>query len=280
MLPERLQARARLALVFRGASTRWALPASAVLEVGAAPEGAAALRHGLPVEDFGKLLGEAPCTGPQKVTLVLDCAPPRALCVEAVEEVTDLAAAPFFRLPEGLGPGGLIRGALLHRGRLALELEPQALADHQPGSAPAPRSLLPPEESPARPPERSLVFEAGELGLIGMPLSLVTGVIRAESPCRVPFAAFGHRGLVHHERSILSVFDLALMAGRAQTKADLAVSLDVSGQALAVLTSRVVGMVAGFAGPSLAEPGGLRWHTPDGRTALFPEVEAWVFPRT
>ena len=280
MPTDRPQARARLALVFRGANTRWALPASAVLEVGPAPEGEAPVRHGLPIEDFGALFGQRAERSPKSVTLVLDCAPPRALRVEAVEEVADLSAAQFFQLPEGLSSAHLVRGAVLHRALLALELVPQALADFRPEGplrAKAPQ-LATPDQASARPPGRSLVLEAGELGAVGVPLSLVTGVVRALSVCPVPFAAEGHRGLMHHEGSILSLYDLALLAGHAPVQGELAVALDVSGRALAVLASRVVGVLEGFGGEPQSVPGGVRWRARDARHVLFPELERWVFP--
>ncbi|HEY3445641.1 MAG TPA: chemotaxis protein CheW [Myxococcales bacterium] len=280
MHPEKQAAQSRLALVFRGGGTRWALPAASVLEVGTAPTAPGEKRHGLPVEDFGTLLGQTPSASPLAVTLVLDCAPPRALCVEAVEEVADLASAAFFGLPAGLGPPGLVRGALLHRNRLILEAEPQALADLKPlvppaaGSALAPGALL-----AVAAPGRALVFEAGELGLLGAPLSVVTGVLRAGDPCVVPGAPWGHRGLMHHERSILSLWDPSLLAGKRPTPPDLAVVLDVSGQAVALLSSRVLGVLPGFGGEPQSAEGGIRWRLPDGRSVLFPELERWVFPR-
>lgn len=280
MHPEKQPAQARLALVFRGGGTRWALPAARVLEVGPAPVAPGEKRHGLLVEDFGALLAQVPSAGPQAVTLVLDCAPPRALCVEAVEEVADLASAAFFGLPAGLGPPGLVRGALLHRNRLVLEVEPQALADlrHLPPAVPGPPLGLGSLDA-ASAPARALVFEAGELGLLGGPLTLVTGVLRAGDPCVVPGTPWGHRGLMHHERSILSLWDPALLAGRRPTQGDFAVVLDVSGRPVAVLASRVLGMLSGFGGEPQSAEGGVRWRLTDGRTVLFPDFERWVFPR-
>ena len=114
---------------------------------------------------------------------------------------------------------------------------------------------------------------------MGVSLGLVTGVFKAAEPCLVPGSPRGHRGLMHHERSILSLWDLALLCQREPTAANLAVVLDVSGQAVAVLASSVLGVLSGFAGEPVAEPGGIRWRLPDGRGALFPELERWVFPR-
>ncbi|MGC4113890.1 MAG: chemotaxis protein CheW [Myxococcales bacterium] len=280
MHPEKQPAQARLALVFRGGGTRWALPAASVLEVGTAPAGPDEKRHGLPVEDFGALLSQKPSASPQAVTLVLDCAPPRALCVEAVEEVADLTSAAFFGLPAGLGPAGLIRGVLLHRNRLILEAEPQALADLKAlPTAARGAALAEGSVQGASPPGRALVFEAGELGLLGAPLPVVTGVLRAGEPCAVPGAPWGHRGLMHHERSILSLWDPSLLAGLQPTPPDLAVVLDVSGQAVAVLASRVLGVLSGFQGEPKGAEGGVCWRLADGRSVLFPELERWVFPR-
>lgn len=269
----------RLALAFRGARTRWALPVSSILEVGPAPEGDTARRRGLPVEDFGALLGVPTPVSATTVTLVLDCSPPRALAIEAVEEVADLAAAPFFQLPEALGPPGLVRGAVLHRERLFLELEPQALAEHPLGMlAVRPSPALPVATISPAPPGRALVYEVGELGLLASPLALVTGVLRASTSCFVPGAACGHIGLIHHERSILSLFDLALVAGRPAVAGELAVALDVAGHALGVVTNRVEGVLDGFGGEPRAEPGGVRWRDRRGRGVLFPDLEHWVFP--
>ena len=56
-------------------------------------------------------------------------------------------------------------------------------------------------------------------------------------------------------------------------------AVDISGQALALLASRVVGVVEGFGGEPTGEPGGVRWRSRDARSVLFPELERWVFPR-
>lgn len=280
MVPDKPQAQGRLAVLFRSAGTRWALPASAVLEVAPAPAAGEPRRNGLVVEDFATLFGAPPAQGEGCVTLVLDCAPPRALRIEAVEEIVDVAGAPFFRLPQGLAPRELVRGALRHRDRLVLELELQALAALRGPFAPAATAPLPAADAgPGERPGRSLVFEAGELGLLGLPLSVVTGVLRAEAPCVVPNAPPGHRGLIHHERTILSLWDLASLAGKRPTAGDLAVAADASGQAVAVLSSRVVGVLDGFGGEPRPEPGAVRWRAGDGRRVLFPDLERWIFPR-
>ncbi|MGI5864540.1 MAG: chemotaxis protein CheW [Myxococcales bacterium] len=272
----------RLALIFRGASTRWALPASSVLEVAPPPEPGqqgTATRRGLVTEDFSELLGERSERGPGAVTLVLDHAPPRALLVDAVEGVADLAPAPFFLLPAAIQApaGALIRGAVLLGSGLVLEIDPQQLAELQPRPPAQPALAGLREAEPAEPPARALVFEAGDGELVGTALSLVTGVLRVAGLCRVPRAPLGHLGLLHHERSLLPIYDLALLSGRTPTGGDLAVALDVGSSAVAVAARRVLGVVEGFADLDEGAPGGRVYAARDGRRIFFPAWEAW-FP--
>ncbi len=264
----------RLALVFRGAGTRWALPAEVVREVGPAPAEAGERRSGLPVEIFSELFGERYAPEPKSVTLVVDAGPARALVVEGVDEVADLAAAPFFGLPPTTsGPTcALLRGVVLHGGRLVLELLPDKLCQFAtPAPSPPPRAV---QGRPGDVPTKALVFEAGEGDLLGVALPFVTGVVRAGQPCRLPLSGVGHVGLIHHERSILPLYDLSLRLGRAPTRPDLAVTLDVSGAAIAAASSHVLGVVEGFGGP---EPlaGGVAYTDRVGRKVMFPDLESW-----
>jgi chemotaxis signal transduction protein len=271
----------RLALVFRGAGTLWALPASAVLEVAQAPAALPAERNGVPVEEFAALLGEPRPRDPRAVTLVLDSAPPRALLVDGVAEVADLATAPFFRLPPAIErpARGLLRGAVLHGSRLILELVPKALAEAQAGqlSRPAPPFLVAPEAA-GEPPGKALIFEVGGGALYGVCLPLVTGALRIGRPCRVPLAPYGHAGLIHHERSLLPIYDLSRIAGGPPTGGELAVVLDIAGTALGAAAHQVLGVVAEFCRDGSPEKGGVRWTTRDGRPVFFPELERWFPP--
>lgn len=272
----------RLALVFRGAGTRWALPASSVLEVAPPPgpgQQGVATRRGLVTEDFSGLLGKRAQRGLGAVTLVLDHAPPRALLVDAVEGVSDLATAPFFHLPAALQApaGALVRGAVLLGSGLVLELVPQKLAELQPCRPPKAALDGLPEGKPTSPPVRALVFEAGEGELVGTALPLVTGVLRVAGLCPVPQAPLGHLGLLHHERSLLPIYDLGLLSGRARGGGDLAVALDIAGSAVGVAARRVIGVVEGFADRPEPAPGGQVCTDGDGRAIFFPAWDAW-FP--
>lgn len=266
----------RLALIFRSAGSLWALPASAVLEVAPPPgsEGAREVR-GLPIEDFAQLLGQGQSGGAGAVTLVLDCAPPRALLVDAVEEVVDFAAAPFFQLPAAVRAptGALIRGALLRGERLVLEIDPQLLGELLPGAAPAWRPSLREGQGCSEPPARALVYEIGEGTLAGTALSLVTGVLRVERLCRVPRAPLGHLGMLHHERTLLSLYDLSHIAGGPPTAGEYAVAMDVGGSAVAVAARRVIGVLDGFTGAAGPCLGGVCHEARDGRKVFFPELE-------
>jgi chemotaxis signal transduction protein len=209
--------------------------------------------------------------------LVLDCAPPRALLVDGVEEVADLATAPFFRFPAGTVARSLslVRGAVLHGEHLILELIPQALADFRRAEPfPAPVAL---EALPQPRPEKALLFTAGAGELFGAPLPLVTGVLRAKGRCYVPLAPPGHTGLIHHERSLLPIFDLARLVARPPTVGELAVVLDVGGSAAGAAAIEVFGVCEGFAGEPLPEKGGVRWRTRDGRKVFIPDFER-LFP--
>jgi chemotaxis signal transduction protein len=271
----------RLALLFRGAGAHWAIPASAVLEVAAAPAPGerAQTRNGLEIESFAALLGEQASLGPQAVTLVLDSAPPRALLVDAIEEAADLADAAFFRIPASLGARSqlLVRGVLRRGERLLLEIDPQALAGlHGAGDGPRWRPRLEPG-APIEPPSRALVFEIGGGALAGFALSLVTGVLRIGELCRLPGAPSGLVGLLYHERSLLPVYDISLSAGGPPTGGDLAVALEIGGSAVGMAARSVVGVLEGLSGPAEPAPGGACLKARDGRRVFFAAAEAW-FP--
>ena len=273
----------RLSLLFRAAGTTFSLPAISVLEVAAAPkpvEGTTAplLHDNLPIEDLAELLDESPAHDGRSVTLVLDSAPPRALLVDLVEEVVDTAAGDFFQLPlrSATAAEGLVRGAVRHKGRLALELEPTILAELKQETLQRPRPKPLQEIADAgEPPDRALVFEVGGGRCFGASLSLVTSVLSPEALCKVPLAPFGHRGLVFHERSLLPIYDLSFMLGGPRTSGGLVVVLDVGGSAIGATASKVIGVGDGFAGDGSREIGGAGFRGKDGREVFFPQYEKW-----
>src|SRR5262245_3741928 len=124
------------------------------------------------LQDLSSLLGGPPEVRPG-MAVVLDVSPTLALRVARVVEVADVARAPFFLLPPGLGETLtlLTRGALLHQGHLYFELHPEAL-QQVPGPACAPARPVYLLESP---PERALVFRS-QGRVYGVPLPLVSQV--------------------------------------------------------------------------------------------------------
>lgn len=273
----------RLAVLFRAAGTLFALPAISVREVLADPDGqrpGALLLEGRGAcEGLSRLLGEAAAIDEEVVALVLDSVPERAFLVAAVEEVADVSTGSFLTLPRRGSPScpGLIRGALMYKERLALELEPSVLLSLAEPLVPRVAPETPPKVGrPKVDPGRALVFAIGGGLLVGAELSVVTGVASHGSCCRVPAAPFGCLGLVHHERSLLPVYDLSRVIGGERTDRSCVAILEISGAPLGVAAVSVFGMQDGFTFVD-SEPGGARYRARDGRDVFFPDFGCW-FP--
>ncbi len=234
----------RLCLLVEAGEARFAIEATSVMEV-AQPGADGQFQRGvLEVRDLSALLGGAPERGPGMV-VVLDTSPTLAVRVREVVEVADVARAPSFLLPPGLGGlAGLSRGALVHKERLYLELAAEALP-HQPGPLagvpPRPVYLL------ETPPERALVLES-QGRHYGLPLPLVSQVVaRGQDFTSLPVQAGPVAGLFPHDQALWPVCSAPGLLGEAAGAEPFFVLTELAGQNVALAASRVVGVYPHFA---------------------------------
>lgn len=271
-----------LYLVFSAGGIRFAIPAVAVHEVcTAASLAERQRRQDLPVEDLAALFG-VPAASPQGPNelgrgrappescagVVLDANPPRLFLVERVEEVRDLSRSGFFALPDQvrLAVQGTLRGARLDGNELLLELAPEALNTFvrrdraRPAELPVPPPLL-------RPPERALVYRAGEIRLAA-DLHVVGQVVPDPTVCPVPLLPDFLWGILHHARTLHVVLDASFPLGRGMRRPPaLAVLVDIAGSPLAVAATRVEGVRTDFGRDVRCIPGG--WLLSDGDGPIY-----------
>lgn len=232
------------------------------MEVAAPGSDSDSLRGVFEVKDLSALLGGSPVAGAGMV-VVLDVSPTLAVRVGAVVEVADVARAPFFLLPPGLGDGlaAVIRGVVLHKDRLYLELISDALPVRAGlAVAPAPpRAIFLCEARP----ERSLVFES-QGRLYGLPLNLVSQVVnRDESFSALPAPGGPVAGIFPHAQVLWPICSApGLLGGESVTEAFFVLT-ELAGQSIGLCAGRVLGVyphfepgeVKGeFKTPALSEP--------------------------
>ena len=234
----------RLCLLVEAGETRYALEATSVMEVALPGSDGTSLRGMLEVKDLSVLLGGAPEKG-QGMVVVLDVSPTLAVRVRTVVEVADVAHAPFFLLPAGLGEAlvPLSRGAVLHKERLYLELIAESLP--QRGVQRSPLALRPAHlmESP---PERALVFES-QGRLFGLPLGLVSQVVtRGEAFSRLPVQRGAVAGVFPHAQVLWPIFSVpAMLGGSAEVEAFFVLT-EMAGQNVGLCATRVLGVLPRF----------------------------------
>lgn len=232
----------RLCLLVEAGETRYALEATSVMEVAVA---GANLRGMWEVKDLAVLLGGLPEQVPGMV-VVLDVSPTLAVRVRSVVEVADVARAPFFLLPPGLGDGLalLSRGALLHNDRLYLELNAEALP-HRPGPrlpAPPPRPVFLAEVAP----ERALVFES-QGQLFGIALMLVSQVVTRDASFSVlPVQGGPVAGIFPHAQVLWPVCSAPALLGVPALPEAFIVMTELAGQNVGLCATRVLGVVQRF----------------------------------
>jgi chemotaxis signal transduction protein len=234
----------RLCLLVEAGETRYAIEATSVMEVTLPGSDGTSLRGMLEVKDLSTLLGGSPEAGTGMV-VVLDVSPTLAVRVRSVVEVADVAHAPFFLLPAGLGEtlAPLSRGAILHKERLYLELIAESLPQRglrgpQPPSRPV--HLF---ESP---PDRSLVFES-QGRLFGLPLSLVSQVVtRGEAFSKLPVQSGAVAGVFPHAQILWPIFSVPGMLGAAARVEAFFVLTEMAGQNVGLCATRVLGVLPRF----------------------------------
>ena len=234
----------RLCILVEAGATRFAVEATSVTEVATATSDRDSLRGALEVKDLSQLLGGDPVEEAGMI-IVLDVSPTLAVRVRSVVEVADLAQAPFFLLPPGLGPvlGRVSRGAVLHRDRLYLELVAEALAGGQPRTASAPAR---PVHLAQDTPERSLVFES-QGRLFGVPLPLVSQVVnRSDAFSALPASGGPVAGIFPHAQALWPICSApGLLGGEALAEAYFVLT-QPAGQSIGWCASRVLGVYPRF----------------------------------
>lgn len=238
----------RLCLLLEAGDTRFCVEATSVMEVAAPGPDETSLRGVLEVKDLSALLGGEPERAPGMI-VVFDVSPTLAVRVRSIVEVANVASAPHYLLPSGLGStlAALSRSALLHKERLYLELNADALPQQAGGASAPPEHPL---HLLTSPPERSLVFES-QGRLFGVPLPLVSQVVpRGLSFSALPGQGGAVAGVMPHAQQLWPVYSApALLGGRARAE-DFLVLAEVQGHPLGLCASRVLGVHPRF------EPGG------------------------
>lgn len=230
---------------------RYAIEATAVVEVAPPDSDGESIRGFLELKDLSQLLGGGPEVRPG-LAVVLDVSPTLAVRIKRVVEVADVARAHHFKLPAGLGDTAslLVRGCLLHQEQLYIELIAEALPHTFGSTLAAPQKpLYVSEETP----DRALIVESmGQL--FGIPLPLVSQVTnRGESYCPLPAQQGPVAGLLPQNQVLWPVYTFpGLLGGRAEA-APFIVLTELAGQNVGLSAERVLGVHQGF---RAAETGG------------------------
>lgn len=234
----------RKALLFTAGGVPLSLPLGAVREIAPAGPGGAAGRaraEDLPPVSLAEALGLPGVAG--RYALALEAPHARALLVDELRGIADLAQAEVFRLPERLvlPRPAPFESAFLFRGELYLEVSPAGV--RVPAAVPSPpaRASLP----DSAPTERELYCERGGQPL-AVPLSLLVQVIEPARVFPVPLSPQGQRGLLYHGRSLHPVFDAAALTGAGEAgDPRVLLLLDAGGGTAGVLVDRVFGVGEG-----------------------------------
>ncbi|MDY7232602.1 chemotaxis protein CheW [Hyalangium rubrum] len=231
----------RLCLLVEAGATRYAIEATSVMEVALPGSDGTSLRGMLEVKDLSSLLGGSPETV-MGMVVVLDVSPTLAVRVRSVVEVADVAQAPFFLLPAGLGDtlAPLSRGAVLHKERLYLELIaealPQRVGPRGPSSPPRPVLLA------ERPPERALILES-QGRLFGLPLALVSQVVtQGEAFSMLPVQSGSVAGVFPHAQILWPIYSAPAMLGAPIQVEPFFVLTELAGQNVGWCATRVLGV--------------------------------------
>ena len=230
----------RLCLLIEAGGSRFAVPATSVLEVAVPDEGGATLRGHHPLVDLSALLGGAAELRPGTAVL-LDTSPTLALRVNRVRGVLDVAPCPWLHVPRRVAATvePAVRGLIDVDGELFLELDVEALAA---GLRPPPQLKVVDPFGPS--PTRALVFETGGR-LLGLPLAAVAQVValgRSFCPLVAPTAAVG---VILHQQQAWPVFSIPGLLGEPIASEPLVVLTEVSGDPVGFTAERARGVLDG-----------------------------------
>lgn len=240
----------RLCLLFEAGEVPYALEAASVQEVAEPDSSGDRIRGALALRDLSLMLGGLPEARPG-IGLVLDVSPTLAARVKRVLEVADVAGDPLLRLPLEVGGAlsGLVRGAVLHRGRLHLELSAEALPARASAGVAGPASLMPPAllaQLLEEPPAQALVF-LSRGRLLGVPLPLVTQVLGSlPSLCPLPAPGGPLLGLISHAQALWPVYSLPALLGEEPVVENACLLTEPAGHNVGLCASKVMGVFQGF----------------------------------
>lgn len=241
----------RLCLLFEAGNGCFAVEATSVVEVASPDASGQSIRGVLELTDLSCLLGGGDEVRPG-LGIVLDTSPTLAVRIRAVVMVADVAHEPFFLLPPGIGEalGQLVRGAILHAGRLFLELIAEALPHrHSPRANICSLQVYTSEQ----PPDRALVFES-QGRLLGIPLALISQVVPVTGAfCPLPAPGGAVAGMFPHAQVLWPIYSIPGLLGHHPHPEALFVLAELAGQNVGLAASRVLGIQHGF--QAAGEPG-------------------------
>lgn len=224
-------------------------------------EEATVLRGQLPLVPLIERFGGFPAS-PGTVAVVLDVSPTLTVRMDRVFGVVDVGRSPFFLLPPWLGEGliGRLRGALVHDGRLYLELAAESLV----GDAGAPIAPELPVHWLTDAPDRALIFRAGGT-LYGVPLSLAGQVLPLQplSLAKLPAQEGPVLGLYAHASALWPVCHPGRLAGGEGGFEAHLIFTEPAGQGVALGAGEILGVVddlletdrpGAFVGPGMQTP--------------------------
>jgi len=234
----------RLCVFFEAGPARYCVEATSVLEIGTAPPDADTLHGVHTLRDLSQLFGGDPEQRPG-FALLFDVSPKLAVRIKRVIDVADVAHAPFFLLPSGLGDSLalMLRGAVLRADQLYLELAAEMLSPQHldPRALPQGRLCLSKESA-----DKVLVFET-EGRLYGIPMGFVSQIVpQGEGFCRLPFRQAPVVGLLPHAQSLWPIYSIAGMAGEQAVTEKFIILAEIAGRNLGICAARAVGVRANF----------------------------------
>lgn len=228
----------RQCLLFEAGPVRYAVEATSVAEVTTPSADLDTLRGVLPLTSLSTLFGDKEEERPG-MAVVLDVSPTLALRVRKIHGVAELAGCPVFRLPRGLPPwlSKAVRGAVLHEGRVFLELVPEGLLALE-------AKLEPPRQLGLliEPPERAMLFES-QGRLWGLPLGWVSQVVTSSDAfCACPAPHGPVVGLFPYQKELWPIFSAPALMGQPAAREEFFVLFEVAGQQAGLSAARVLGV--------------------------------------
>src|SRR5262249_30979156 len=148
-------------------------------------------------------------------------------------DVSDVAHAPFFLLPPGLGESLalIMRGAILLGGHLYIELAAEMLSGQ-----PFDRRIVPQRHLHLcyEAPERALVLEVSGR-LFGIPLPFVSQIVpMGDEFWSLPFSSGPVAGLFPHAQILWPIYSVSGLLGGVPSRERLIILADVAGHHLGI----------------------------------------------